>query len=209
MLPKLMLLGSLGLMMALAAADMAYSQQEGFVPPARQSYVSDYAQVLNDSDERELSQFLELVHKEMNVEIYVLTIVTANPLSINEYSARVSEAWNLGETDPQRKTLLFLLAAGEGRFRLDTNVGLEEIVTNEQQQRIVDTVITPAFQRQEYMRGIVAGINQFLQIVAQGEGTRIPEASNSASRTFLPDVVGILLIVALVALVLVAVTLLR
>jgi uncharacterized protein len=204
MRPNHALLFSVGLAMALAFTGTAYAQQEGFTAPPRQNYVSDYAQVLDPSAENELNQLLDQVKKEMGVEIYVLTIRTANPLSINEYSDRVSEAWNLGEKDPKRKTLLFLLAVEEGRFRLNTNLGLEAIVTNEQQQKITESIILPAFERQEYAKGIVAGINGFLQIIAQQEGTRIPDAPSSGTGLFRQDVLGILLIVALLALVLVA-----
>ena len=205
------LLLGFGLVLAitLASVRVAYSQQEEFEPPIRQNYVSDYAQVLEESGEGELNELLDQVKKELGLEISILTIRTADPLPINEYSDKISAAWNLGENDLKRKTLLFLLAAEEGRYRLITNKGLESIVTDEQLQQISETVIKPAFEEGEYAKGLVGGINQILQLLTKEKRNQSPESpKNASSGIFGASILGVLVIVALLALVLVGAALL-
>ena len=191
----------------IAAASTSYSQQEELKIPPRQNYVSDYALIIEQPAESELNRLLDQVKREMGVEIYILTISTANPLSINEYGQRISEAWNLGEQDANRKTFLFLVAKDEGRYRLMTNKGLETIVTDEQLQKISDNVIKPPFEGKEYSKGIVAGINQVLQVLAQETGSPVP-AKNGSQGFFPSDLLGILAIVALLTLLVVGAALL-
>lgn len=184
---------------AMVAVNSVYSQ-EGLPIPARVGYVSDYAQILDEQAEAELNRLLDQVKQEMGVEIYVLTILTVNTVGINEYGSKVSETWNLGEEDAQRKTLLFLVAVNDGQYRLVTNTGLEALVPDEQLKKISETVIQPAFEREQYAQGIVASINQILQLVAQGRAVQIPGSSGAG--LVREDVLGILLGVALVVLVL-------
>ncbi len=202
--PKHVLLLNLSLVLAItfvavAAVNPVYSQEELPIP-ARVDYVSDYAQILDEQAEGELNRLLDQVKQEMGVEIYVLTILTLNTVGINEYGSRVSETWNLGEEDAKRKTLLFLVAVNDGQYRLVTNRGLEAAVPDEQLKKISETVIQPAFERQQFAQGIVGGINQILQLVAQGRTIQVPGSSGSG--LIREDVLGILLGVALVVLVL-------
>lgn len=199
--PKHVLLLNLSLVLAIALifVEPVYSQ-EGLPIPVRVDYVSDYAQILDEQAEGELNRLLDRVKQEMGVEIYVLTILTLNTVGINEYGGQVSETWKLGEEDAKRKTLLFLVAVNDGQYRLVTNTGLEAVVPDEQLKKISETVIQPAFEREQYAQGIVGGINQILQLVAQGRAIQIPRSSGSG--LVREDVLGILLGVALVVLVL-------
>src|SRR4030067_2550378 len=120
---KHMLLYVIAIATVLASVGASYAQEESPLP-SRLNFVSDYAQILDDKAEGEMNQLLDQVRKEMGVEIEVLTVLTANPLSINEYGRKISEAWKLGEDDPKRKTLLFLVSVRDGLYRLVTNKGL-------------------------------------------------------------------------------------
>ncbi len=137
--------------------------------PSRIHYVSDYAQVLTDATENDLNELLARVKQETGVEIYILTVLTTEPLPINEFGRRISEAWNLGEEDPNRRTFLFLLAVDDGLYRLITNRGLETLVTDQQLEQISRTIITPAFAEGEFSKGIVGCINQVLRILSESQ----------------------------------------
>ena len=202
--PKQTLLWRLSFAMAIVAAiasvGAAYSQSQ---LPSRVNFVSDYAQVLDDPAEGDMNRLLDQVKKEMGVEIYILTVLTTNPAAINEYGSKISEAWNLGENDSQRKTLLFLVAVNDGLYRLVTNQGLEAAVTDEQLQQISVSAIQPSFENEQYAKGIASGVSQIIQILSKGGGSKTPGGSGQGylGENVLVILLGLAVVVAVLAIV--------
>jgi uncharacterized protein len=186
--------------LALASIQLSAYPQEELQLPSRIGYVSDYAQILDEQVEGELNRTLSEVERELGVQIYVLTVLTTEPLPMNDYSSRIMEVWDLGEDDPARRTLLFIVAVEDGLVRLDASRGLEEMLTDQVLKQILDAEILPAFYMGEFTQGITRGIQEIIQVLSEGP-YRSPSEGKGLGST---DLLGIFLMIALVALVLAA-----
>ena len=176
--------------------------QEGGPLPSRIDYVSDYAQVISEDVEAVLNRSLVRVEEEQGVQIYVLTVTTTEPLPMNEFTAQLWASWGVDKEDPQRKTLLFLVATEDGLVRLSTSTGLAEVLPDDQLAEILQKIIMPAFSQGAYEQGIVAGIQEMLKALSQQETEPQPSVSSSRERRVTGvDLLGILLALALVAVV--------
>jgi uncharacterized protein len=189
-------------MLALLLFNVAWTvhaQEDGRLPD-RIDYVSDYAQVISEDAEAGLNRALARAEEERGVQIYVLTVPTTEPLPMKEFTARLWESWGLNKEDPERQTLIFLVATEDGLVRLSTSTGLAEVLSDEQLAEILKTAILPAFGQEAYEQGIVAGIQEMLKVLSQEGRAPLPSVSSSRpQRVTGIDLMGILVALALVA----------
>jgi len=193
-------LRSIGIALAVAGViGLSAYPQEGLKFPSRIDYVSDYAQVLDEQVEEELNLTLSEVEREMGVRIYVLTVLTTDPLPMNEYNRRIIEAWDLDE-DSGLKVLLFIVAVEDGLVRLDASEELEGILTDQVLGQILEAEILPAFYMGKFSQGITQGIDEIIRVLSE----ELDSSPSEAKRLGGTDLLGILLMVALGALIMAA-----
>ncbi len=172
--------------------------------PERSGYVSDYAGVIGEEAKKTLEETLSRIQREYGVEIYILTVKETAPLAISEYSNQIFERWKLGKQDPKRRVLLFLVAVEEGLVRLATSRGLQDVLPDAQLAKVLQETILPAFHVREFERGIIKGVEQIEQYLAS-QHIQAPRASGEQRpKLRIEDLVGIALMIAGLALILLA-----
>ncbi len=179
----------------------AYAQEF----PERLGYVSDYAGVIGEEAQKALEERLGRLQREYGVEIYVLTVKETAPWAISDYSDRIFERWGLEKDNPERRVLLFLVAVEEGLVRLATSRGLQGVLPDEQLAKVLQETILPAFHARDFERGITKGVARIEQHLAS-QRVQAPRASGERSGPGPTgtDILGILLVVAGLALILLA-----
>ncbi len=125
--------------------------------PERKGYVSDYANLLQSATIGELETMLRAYEQDTGNHLNVLIVPTLDNLSMEDYDARVTAAWELGP-----RHLLLLIALEEGAIRISTG----EVARQRYPDRIIDPVlketIIPAFSLGEYDRGVLDGVRQLM-----------------------------------------------
>lgn len=134
--------------------------------PELKMLVTDNAGVLNSNQERELESALRALEQSSTAEVAVVTVRDLEGLSIEEYSIRLVEKWQLGKSDRDNGVLL-LVSTGDRKVRLEVGYGLEGVLTDAHSSYIINTKIIPAFREGSYYEGIKSGV-----LAVSGEITR-------------------------------------
>jgi len=96
-------------------------------------------------------------------------VPSTQPETIEAYTIRVAEVWQLGRKGKD-DGLLLLIAKDDRRMRIEVGYGLEGVIPDAVAKRIISEVITPRFQRGDYYGGVKAGLDAIMaQIQSSGE----------------------------------------
>ena len=131
-----------------------------FVEPeigAPVGFVNDRAGVLSAATKAQLEAFLDQVRRKTGAEFAVLTVRTTAPLTPTEYKVKVFETWKIGKHG-EDNGLLLLLALEEREAWFETGYGLEGVLPDGLEARIVREEMSPPFRAGDYDACVVAGV---------------------------------------------------
>ena len=129
--------------------------------PVLRKPVSDLANLVDISQEKILDQKLKQLQKEGGSQLAILTIPSLDEESIEGFSIRVTDKWQLGDQEKDNGILL-LIAKKERLIRIEVGQGLEGVLTDAYASRIIRNVISPAFKTGDFTGGIISGIASIL-----------------------------------------------
>lgn len=118
--------------------------------PAR---VVDTTGTLSAGQVQTLATRLKQVSDQNNVVIAVLIVTTSKPETIDAYSLRAFNTWQLGKANKDNGVLISL-AKSDRTVRITTGYGVQGTITSQVAQRIVSTVLVPAFKQGDFYGGI-------------------------------------------------------
>ncbi|MBQ9494815.1 MAG: YgcG family protein [Treponema sp.] len=133
--------------------------------PALTDYVIDNANIISSAEKQELVSYLASLENTTGIQIAVLTIPSLEGESLEQFSMRVVEQWQLGQAKEDNGALL-LIALNERKIRIEVGYGLEGKLTDTKCGLIIRNVIAPKFQSGNYGEGIIAGVKNMGGIAA-------------------------------------------
>jgi len=140
--------------------------------PMPQHYVEDYANVINDSDERSLNGVLQELEQKTGAQYIVLTVLSAGGMPIEQFSIELAEKWKLGQKGKDNG-MLFVLAKNDRKWRFEVGYGLEGFVTDQYCGRVGRDVLVPYLKKGDYGRGIYQANLQIIQRIASESGVSL------------------------------------
>ncbi len=159
------------------------------IPPLK-SHVTDLTGTLPAHEINRLDQLLTAYENKKGSQIAVLVVPTTQPETIEQYSLRVVEAWQLGRKKIDDGVLL-LIAKNDKALRIEVGYGLEGVLPDATAKRIIEEIIVPHFKTGNFAQGIDAGIHAILGLI---EGESLPPAKRSTAHSGATDIDNILFI---------------
>lgn len=147
--------------------------------PGLQGRVNDYANLLSPATEASLESVLKSLESSDSTQIVVLTIDSLQGGSLEQFSLRVVEAWQIGQQGLDNGVLL-LVSRDDRKIRIEVGYGLEGTLTDMTAGRIIRNVITPKFKQGDFNQGIIDGIGAIVATV-RGEFTAPTETGATSS----------------------------
>ena len=145
--------------------------------PMPTHYVEDYANVINDSDERSLNGVLQELEQKTSAQYIVLTVLSTGGLPIEQFSIELAEKWKLGQKGKDNG-MLFVLAKNDRKWRFEVGYGLEGFVTDQYCGRVGRNVLVPYLRKGDYSRGIYEANLQVVQRIATETGVSLTGMPN-------------------------------
>ena len=136
----------------------------------------DLASILNESEERFLSQQLQDLETNKGSQLAILTISSTEPETIEQYAIRVVDQWKLGREDVDDGVLL-IIAKNDRKLRIEVGYGLEGAIPDAYAKRIINNIIVPHFRDGAYYLGIEEGVEAIIGLI---NGEELPEVSSSS-----------------------------
>jgi uncharacterized protein len=144
------------------------------IPPLR-SPVTDLTGTLTPEQSATLEQQLRAFEAKQGSQIAVLIVPTTQPETIQQYSFRVAEAWQLGRRGVNDGVLL-AIAKDDRAVWIQVGYGLEGALPDVLANRIVEQVIRPRFRSGDFFGGIREAIERMIALI---EGEPLPEPAQS------------------------------
>jgi len=139
--------------------------------PSLERRVTDLTGMLSPAQQQALESRLAAFEERKGSQLAILIVATTLPESIEQYSIRVAEQWQLGRSGVDDGVLL-LVAVEDRAMRLEVGYGLEGAIPDAIAKRIVSDVITPYFRQGDYYGGLEAGAERILGAI---DGEPLPE----------------------------------
>ena len=130
-------------------------------------FVNDYANIISESDEREIILFLEELYDNNQAQIAIVTINSLEGMPIEMYSIELAHE-NLGDTEKDNG-LLYLIALNDRKWRIETGYGLEAILPDLLTYQIGDSIAKKYFKQGSYSEGIKEASSEFYKILSDIE----------------------------------------
>ncbi len=128
--------------------------------------VVDSAEILQPVTRSQLTVRIRGHEIRTTDQIVVLTVPTIGDESVEEYAAKVFEAWKLGVKGKDNGVLVVIVPR-DRKMRIEVGYGLEGTLTDVASSRIIRNVMTPQFKAGNYDQGVLDGVQA---IIAQLEG---------------------------------------
>lgn len=164
--------------------------------PALKAHVTDLTATLSTTELQQLEQQLSAFEAKKGSQIVVLMVPTTHPESIEQFSMRAVETWRPGRKGIDDGVLL-LVAKNDRTVRIEIGYGLEGALPDALARRIIDEAIAPRFRQGDFFRGLQAGIQQLMRVIA-GEPLPEPVARDTAGASLVLEYIFPILIIALV-----------
>lgn len=145
--------------------------------PEMKGPVNDLANVLSTQEKQKLESYLSSINTQTGVQIAVLTVKTLAGTSIEDYSMKVAEKWQLGQAKTDNGVLL-LVAVQDRALRIEVGYGLEGVLTDMKSGLIIRNVITPEFKKGNYSQGIYAGVQNIAGVATNNAGIVSEDVKN-------------------------------
>jgi uncharacterized protein len=157
---------------AVLAAALAAAQPVQDVPQLR-ARVTDLAGALDPAQVAAMERELTALEQSTGSQVAVLVIDSTAPEDIAAYAIRVVDAWQLGR-EKFDDGVLFLVALGDRRMRLEVGYGLEGAIPDARARRIIEEIVAPRFRAGDVPGGLQAGV-QAIATLVRGENLPPPE----------------------------------
>jgi uncharacterized protein len=130
--------------------------------PAYKGYVNDYAKMLSPATESRLERALQSFELTDSTQIAVLTIDSLEGDSLEDFSIRTVDQWQIGQKGKDNG-VLFLIVKKDRKMRIEVGKGLEGVLTDLMSGRIIDQVVAPLFKEGKFDTGIESGLAAIIQ----------------------------------------------
>lgn len=132
--------------------------------PELQTRVTDLTASLSANQITHIEQNLKNLEQSKGSQVAVLIVSTTKPESIEDYSMRVVEKWELGRKGVDDGVLL-LIAKQDRKMRIEVGYGLEGAITDLSAGRIISEYISPELRRGSFYHGVLAGTEQITNLI--------------------------------------------
>lgn len=140
-------------------------------------YVVDRANVISADIERSLNGILQELEQKAQVQYIVLTLLTTQNMSIDEFAVKQFETWGLGR-QKQDNGFLFVLAMQDQKYRFEVGYGLEGIITDQFSGYVGREVLVPYMRQDQVSQGVYQANLQIVQKLAERHGVTLSGMPN-------------------------------
>ena len=168
------------ILLVLAAAISALALE---VPPKPLGRVSDYSSILTSSQIAALDRTLAEFEQQTTNQIAVVLIPTLAGDSLEDYSIRLAEKWQIGQKGRDNGVIL-LIVVQDRKIRIEVGYGLESVLPDSLSGDIIRQVIAPRFLEGRFFEGIRAGVSAIMAATKGEYRATGPSKRGTQGRSF-------------------------
>ena len=148
--------------------------------PALTAPVIDTTHTLPPAALTALNQRLTQLSTQTGSQIAILMLPTTQPESIEQFSIRLAETWQIGRSKVDDGVII-IVAKEDRSTRIEVGYGLEGAIPDAIAKRIIAEEMTPHFSRGDFAGGLNAAIDRLEKLIAGEELPAPPRTVQTAS----------------------------
>lgn len=155
-----------------------YVQAQYTIPdkPSFQTSVYDYADVLSQTEEKELENKLIRYSDSTSTQIVVISVEDLKGEDIGILTPRWAQEWGIGQ-EKEDNGILILLSKKDRKIWIAPGYGVEERLTAGINGELTRNIIIPEFKAGSYYRGLDKGADAIFKVLkGKYKATRIKES---------------------------------
>lgn len=162
-------------------------------------YISDHAQIVDESTEKELNELGYQLEQKTGAQVVFITENTLNGQDIRQITYRTFKKYQLGDKDKDNG-ILFVVSLQDKLRYMEVGRGLEGVITDIDSQHLQTDYLVPYFQKEDYSTGIEKLYKETVNAIASNTETSSSEESEGSIQwIMLLPIFGILLVFLLYA----------
>ncbi len=161
--------------------------------PEPTGHVNDFANLLEQREVQNLEDKLSTYRDTTSNVIAIAIVESLQGLPREEVATSIFNEWRMWEGERQNGVLI-LVAPNEREMQIEVGYGLEGAVTDLQAGRIVDEILRPNFQQENFYTGLERATTVLMQLGA-GEYDAVERATQEDSGNFSFIVILIIFII--------------
>lgn len=127
-------------------------------------FVSDFANIIDDKTQTDLENNLQQFVQNFQHEIAVVTIDSLQGDTIENFAVKLFEDWQIGKKGADNGILL-LISLQDRKMRIEVGYGLEGALPDAVAYKIINQIIKPNFQSENYTQGITKGVEAIKEAI--------------------------------------------
>ena len=142
-------------------------------PMTPKRIVNDFTGLFSTQERAALEKKLVNFNNNSSTQIAVVTVPSLNGHDINDYAARLGEKWGIGQKGKDNGIVILIKPKSgreKGEVAISVGYGLEGVVPDVTASRIIRNEIIPAFQADNYYKGIDKATDVLIDL-SKGEYT--------------------------------------
>lgn len=147
----------IAIVVAIPTAAWALSVEDVPNPQDQGRWVTDSADMLSPSAERELDGRIDALEQDLGVEIAVVTVDEVDAPTPKDFATSLFNHWGIGKASSDNG-LLVLMVRGERRLEMETGYGMEAVLTDGWLKRMQQEEMVPHFKGGDFGKGLRAGL---------------------------------------------------
>ena len=157
-----------------AVPDAAVAQP---APPVLTAPVNDFADVIDESNERELDRRIRALESASGDVVVVATVKTFQPYGdIREYAVKMFENGGRGIGERGKDNgVLIVVAVDDLRVDIEVGYSLEEFITDGFAGETIRQSMAPHFKRRDYGAGLLEGATRIINRIAERRGVTLQD----------------------------------
>ena len=149
------------LVLILGFISFSFGQETSF--PKQIGFVNDFENSLSKEEVSKLENLLITYEKETSNKIVVVMISeTANGTNFSDYALDLANNWAVGKIGKDND-LLIVISNKLRSIRICTGIEIENIITDEICENIIQENLISNFQNGEIYKGIESGVNALIE----------------------------------------------
>lgn len=150
---------------------------QDLVPDQPTGMVNDFANMLTQSEERQLENKLRAYRDTTTNAFVIATIESLQGYPIEDVALKIHNEWNI-QYENRGNGVLILISEQDRAMRIEVGYGLEGAIPDIIAGRIINEILTPSFRANDYYGGLDQSINVLIDLAA-GEFEGFPEQTTS------------------------------